>query len=169
MKHWYALQSKPQQENFLWGQLCMRNIDAYYPRIRVQTVNPRSKKIKPYFPGYMFVNVDFDQVGISTIQWMPGVARVLSFGNECAPIPDQLIQAVRGRVDTINASDSEMFANLRQGDIVVLRSGAFAGYEAIFDARLPGHDRVRVLLNLLENRQFRMVVPTGQISHVIQP
>ncbi|HJZ13521.1 MAG TPA: hypothetical protein VJ521_15315, partial [Acidobacteriota bacterium] len=21
MKHWYALQSKPQQENFLWGQL----------------------------------------------------------------------------------------------------------------------------------------------------
>jgi transcription elongation factor/antiterminator RfaH len=169
MKHWYALQSKPQQENFLWGQLCMRNIDAYYPRIRVQTVNPRSKKIKPYFPGYMFVNVDFDQVGISTIQWMPGVARVLSFGNECAPIPDQLIQAVRGRVDKINASDSEMFANLRQGDIVVLRSGAFAGYEAIFDARLPGHDRVRVLLNLLENRQFRMVVPTGQISHVIQP
>jgi hypothetical protein len=45
----------------------------------------------------------------------------------------------------------------------------FAGYEAIFDARLPGHDRVRVLLNLLENRQFRMVVPTAQISHVLQP
>ena len=169
MKHWYALQSKPQQENFLWGQLCMRNIDAYYPRIRVQTVNPRSKKIKPYFPGYMFVNVDLDQVGVSTIQWMPGVARMLSFGNEFAPIPDHLMQAIRERVDTINASDSEMFASLKQGDIVVLRSGVFAGYEAIFDTRLPGHDRVRVLLNLLENRQFRMVVPTGQISHVIQP
>jgi transcription elongation factor/antiterminator RfaH len=169
MKHWYALQSKPQQENFLWGQLGMRNIDAYYPRIRVQTVNPRSKKIKPYFPGYMFVNVDLDEVGVSTIQWMPGVARMLSFGNEFAPIADHLMQAIRERVDTINASENEMFANLRQGDVVVLRSGAFAGYEAIFDARLPGHDRVRVLLNLLENRQFRMVVPTGQISHVIQP
>ena len=169
MKQWYALQSKPQQENFLWGQLCMRNIDAYYPRIRVQTVNPRSKKIKPYFPGYMFVNADLDQVGVSTIQWMPGVARMLSFGNEFAPIPDHLMQAIRERVDTINASDSEMFASLKQGDIVVLRSGVFAGYEAIFDTRLPGHDRVRVLLNLLENRQLRMVVPTGQISHVIQP
>ncbi len=168
MKHWYALQSKPQQENFLWSQLSMRNIDAYYPRIRVQTVNPRSKKIKPYFPGYMFVNADLDQVGVSTIQWMPGVARMLSFGNEFAPIPDPFLQAIRERVDTINASDSEMFANLRRGDVVVLRSGAFAGYEAIFDARLPGHDRVRVLLNWLEDRQFRMVIPTGQISHVLQ-
>ena len=61
MKHWYALQSKPQQENFLWDQLCMRNMEAYYPRVRVQTVNPRSKKIRPYFPGYMFVNTDLDQ------------------------------------------------------------------------------------------------------------
>lgn len=168
MKHWYALQSKPQQENFLWGQLCMQNIDAYYPRIRVQTVNPRSKKIKPYFPGYMFVNVDLDQVGISTLQWMPGAARMVSFGNEFAPIPDHLIQAIRERVDTLSVSDSELFANLRRGDVVVLRSGVFAGYEAIFDSRLPGHDRVRVLLKLLENQQFRMIVPTGQISHVIQ-
>jgi transcriptional antiterminator RfaH len=169
MKHWYALQSKPQQENFLWDQLCMRNIDAYYPRIRVQAVNPRSKKIKPYFPGYMFVNVDLDQVGVSTLQWMPGAARMLSVGNESAPIPDHLMQAIRERVDTINASNSDLVANLRRGDIVVLRSGVFAGYEAIFDARLRGQDRVRVLLQLLENQQFRMIVPTGQISHVIQP
>jgi transcriptional antiterminator RfaH len=62
-----------------------------------------------------------------------------------------------------------MFSNLRRGDIVVLRSGVFAGYEAIFDARLPGHERVRVLLNLLEDRQLRMVVPIGQIAPVIQP
>jgi transcription elongation factor/antiterminator RfaH len=169
MKQWYALQSKPQQENFLWGQLCMRDIDAYYPRIRVQTVNPRAKKIKPYFPGYMFVNADLDQVGASTLQWMPGVARMVSCGNEFVPIADHLIQAIRERVDMINASDNAAFANLRRGDIVVMRSGAFAGYEAIFDARLPGRDRVRVLLNLLENQQFRMVVPVGQISHAIQP
>ena len=117
----------------------------------------------------MFVNVDLDQVGVSTLQWMPGAARMLSFGNEFAPIPDHLIQAIRERVDTINASNSDLVANLRRGDIVVLRSGAFAGYEAIFDARLPGQDRVRVLLQLLEHQQFRMIVPTGQISHVIQP
>src|SRR5574341_920872 len=106
MKNWYALQSKSQQENLLWEQLCIRNIDAYYPRIRVRTVNPRAKKVKPYFPGYMFANVDLEQVGVSTLQWMPGVARMVSFGNEFAPIPEHLMQAIRERVDAINASNS---------------------------------------------------------------
>lgn len=168
MKHWYALQSKFQQENLLWEQLCMRDIEAYYPRISVNPVNPRAKKIKPYFPGYMFVNVDLEQVGSSTFQWMPGVARMVSFGNEFAPIPDHLMQAIRERVDEINAVESRSFENFKPGDLVVLRSGTFAGYEAIFDSRLPGHDRVRVLLQLLENQQIRMVVPVRQISHAVQ-
>lgn len=169
MKYWYALQSKSQQENLLWEQLCIRNIDAYYPRIHVQPVNPRSKKIKPYFPGYMFVNVDLAQVGISTFQWLPGVTRMVSFGNEFAPIPDHLIEAIRERVDTINISHGKSLENFKPGDLVVLRSGAFAGYEAIFDSHLPGHDRVRILLKFLEDQQYRMIVPAAHIAHAIQP
>jgi transcription elongation factor/antiterminator RfaH len=168
MKHWYTLQSKLHQETLLWEQLGQRNIDAYYPRIIVHPVNPRAKKIKPYFPGYMFVNVDLEQVGGSTFQWMPGVARMVSFGNEFAPIPDHLMQAIRERVDALNASESKSFENFKQGDHVILHSGVFAGYEAIFDSRLPGQDRVRVLLQLLQNQQYRMVVPAGQITHVIK-
>ena len=168
MKHWYALQSKFQQENLLWEQLCIRNIEAYYPRLTVRPVNPRSKKIKPYFPGYMFVNIDLEQVSAYALQWMPGVGRLVSFGNEFVPIPDHLMQAIRERVDQINASQRASVENFHPGDIVVLRSGAFAGYEAIFDSRLPGHDRVRVLLKLLENQQYRMVVPVEQISHAKQ-
>lgn len=164
MKQWYALQTKSQQENLLWEQLCIRNIDAYYPKIHVQPVNPRSQKIKPYFPGYMFVNVDLAQVGVSTLQWMPGVARMVSFGNDFAPIPDYLIQAIREHVDAINLSNSKTFDNFKRGDTVVLRSGAFAGYEAIFDSHLPGHDRVRVLLKFVEDQQFRVIVPAAYIS-----
>ncbi|HLF74534.1 MAG TPA: transcription termination/antitermination NusG family protein [Anaerolineales bacterium] len=167
MKHWYALQGKPQKENLLWEQLCMRQINAYYPRIRVNPVNPRSQKIKPYFPGYMFVNIDIDEVGVSTFQWMPGVARVVSFGSEFAPIPEYLIQAIRERVDAINMSNSRSLENFKRGDHVILRSGAFDGYEAIFDSHLPGHDRVRVLLKFLENQQIRMIVPAVQIAHAV--
>jgi transcriptional antiterminator RfaH len=165
MKHWYALQSEFQQENLLWEQLCIRNIEAYYPRIIVHPVNPRSKKIKPYFPGYMFVNVDLEQVGGSTFQWMPGVAQIVSFGNEFTPIPDHLIQAIRERVNELNAAENRSLENFNPGDLVVVRAGTFAGYEAIFDSRLPGQDRVRVLLQLLENQIYRMVVPITQIAH----
>jgi transcription antitermination factor NusG len=93
---------------------------------------------------------------------------MVSFGNEFTPISDHLMQAIRERVDALNASESKSFENFQQGDLVIVRSGVFAGYEAIFDSRLPGQDRVRVLLQLIENQQYRMVVPAGQISHVVQ-
>jgi hypothetical protein len=49
---WYVLRSKPNQEDFLWGQLIARRIEVYYPCIRAKVVNPRTRKIKPSFPGY---------------------------------------------------------------------------------------------------------------------
>lgn len=167
MKNWYALQSKPQKENLLWQQLCSRDIDGYYPRVRVHPVNPRSQKIKPYFPGYMFVNVDLDEVGLSTLQWMPGVARLVTFGSDIAPIPDHLVEAIRATVDSQNTSEQQLYEDFQPGDAVVLRAGVFAGYEAIFDSRLPGQDRVRVLLNFIEDQQLRMVVPAAQVSHLL--
>jgi len=168
MKHWYALQSKPHKEDFLWEQLCLRNVEVYYPRIRVDPVNPRSKKVKPYFSGYMFVNVDLEQIGVSSFEWIPGVIRMVSFGNEFVSIPDQLINAIRERVDIINSSRGDLYEKLKPGDVVVLRSGALAGYEAIFDSRLPNTERFPVLLRLLENQQFRVIVPATQISLVGQ-
>ena len=51
---WYALQSKPMKESLLYEQLKLRAIECYYPFIRVQPVNPRARKVRAYFPGYVF-------------------------------------------------------------------------------------------------------------------
>lgn len=40
----------------------------------------------------------------------------------------------------------ETFDRLKAGDGVTVQAGPFRGYGAIFDARLPGDARVRVLL-----------------------
>ena len=66
-------------------------------------------------------------------------------------------------MDEINVVGGELFDILRSGDSVVIHSGPFAGYEAIFDARLPGPERVRVLLKLLRNRQMPVDLPAGQV------
>jgi transcription antitermination factor NusG len=98
---WYTYHSQPYKEDLLWQQLQARNIEGYYPRIRVQTVNPRARKIKPYFPGYLFVHVDLDQIGISAVRWMPYGTGLVSFGGEPSIIPDGLIAAIRQRVGEI--------------------------------------------------------------------
>ena len=78
--------------------------------------------------------------------------------------PKVLIQAVKRKVDEINAAGGEIFEGLKQGDLVEIRSGPFAGYEAIFDARLPGRERVRVLLRLLQGKSAIMEVPAGLLE-----
>jgi transcription antitermination factor NusG len=160
---WYVLHSKPHKEELLAEQLELRRIETFYPRIRVQVVNPRARKIRPYFPGYVFMHVDLDKMGLSALHYMPGSAGLIMFGGTPANVPDGLIHAIRQRVDEINIVGGELFDTLRSGDAVVIHSGPFAGYEAIFDARLPGPERVRVLLKLLRNRQMPVDLPAGQI------
>ena len=160
---WYVVRSKPRKEEFLAEQMQMRKMEIFDPRIRVQTVNPRARKIKSYFPGYVFVHMDLEKTATFSMQYIPGAAGLVSFGGEAADVPDGLIHAIRHRVDEINGAGGELFEALKIGGTVVIHSGPFAGYEAIFDARLPGSDRVRVLLKLLKNRQMLVDLPAGQI------
>lgn len=161
---WYVLRSKPHKEVFLWEQLLARGIETYYSQIRVQPVNPRSRKVRPYFPGYLFVHVDLEQVTQSTLRWMPGAVGLVMFDGQPPVVPDGLIQAIRRRVDEINAAGGEVLEGLNPGDAVTVRAGPFAGYEAIFDTRLTGNERVRVLLKMLGDRQLPLDIPAGQIQ-----
>jgi transcriptional antiterminator RfaH len=162
--NWYALRSKPRKEEIVWRQVLSQGFEVYYPRLRVHPVNPRSRKIKAYFPGYLFVQADVEQVGVSLFQWMPHTLGLVSFGGEPAEVPDHLVQAIHQRVDQINAAGGEIFEGLRPGEVVWISDGPFSGYEAIFDARVPGTERVRVLLEFLGNRrQVAVVLETSQI------
>jgi transcription antitermination factor NusG len=162
---WYVLHSKPRKEEFLLGQLRSHGFETYCPLVHVVTVNPRARKMRPYFPGYVFLHVDLGQSKASSLQWMPGATGFVSFDGIPASVPEGLIPALRQRVDAIHADGGELFYGLKPGDPVRITEGPFAGYEAIFDARLPGSERVRVLLKLLQQRrQLPVDLPAGQIQ-----
>jgi len=56
---------------------------------------------------------------------------------------------------------------LKAGDPIRIQDGPFRGYEAIFDARLPGTERVRVLLEFLGNqRKVAVELSASQIQQV---
>ena len=150
---WYALRSKPRKEDVVWRQVQNLGFETFYPRLRVNPVNPRARKLRPYFPGYLFVNVDLEDAGMSTFQWMPHSMGLITFGGEPSAVPDHLIEAIRKRVEEINAAGGEVFDGLKAGDSVRISEGPFKGYEAIFDARLSGSERVRVLLELLGSQR----------------
>lgn len=150
-KRWYALRSKPRKESIVWRKVLSMGIECFYPRIRTRPINPRSRKAKPYFPGYLFVRVDLEDLGISTFRWMPHTLGLVTFGGEAAYIPDNLIQALKRQITSVNEDGGETFDGLRRGDKVKIIDGPFSGYEAIFDHRLSGKERVRILLKYLNS------------------
>lgn len=161
--YWYAMQSKPNKEDALFEHMQNQGYDVFYPRIRVNPVNPRAKKIKAYFPGYMFIHVDLIQVGLSIFRWMPFARGIITFDQDPTPVPEALIRAIRQRVEEVNIAGGELFAGMHKGDTVFIHDGPFAGYEAIFDVRLPGSERVRVLIKLLSEREVPLELLAGQI------
>ena len=161
---WYALRTKPRKEDTVWQQLRIQEIEHYYPRIRVHPVNPRARKVKPYFPGYLFIRTDLDEKGISAFQWMPHSLGLVSFGGEPAPIPDNALYEIKQRVQEIADAGGIVFDGLNPGDHVRIHEGPFEGYEAIFDSRLDGQERVRVLLQFInDQREVPVELDVSQI------
>ena len=161
---WYVLRSKPNKEEFFWGQLIAHRIEVYYPCIRAKAVNPRTRKGKPYFPGYLFIHVDLQEVIPSFLNFMPGSKGLVAFDAQPASVPEALIAAICQKVNQINAAGGEQLCGLQPGNAVIIQDEPFAGQEALFDACLSGNERVRVLLKLLRGRQLPVEMPGTQIE-----
>jgi transcription antitermination factor NusG len=82
-------------------------------------------------------------------------------------VPESLIFTLRQRLDDLAAALLQTIApRLRKGDAVAIQDGAFMGYEAIFDLYLAGTDRVRVLLQFLENRPIPVEMPACYLQRI---
>ncbi|OQY32074.1 MAG: hypothetical protein B6I38_05015 [Anaerolineaceae bacterium 4572_5.1] len=161
---WYVLRSKPREEEVLWDYVSSKKVECFYPRIRANPVNPRARKVKPYFPGYMFIKADLAETGHSEFRWMPHSLGLVHFGDEPASVPDNLISGIKRTVAKITEAGGEKFLDLQSGDDVYIEDGPFAGYRAIFDAQVSGRERVRVLLQALNNqREMPLELEIGQI------
>lgn len=165
MKQWYVMQSKPRKEEFLYQQLALREIEAYCPWLRTQPKNPRARKIQPYFPGYLFVHVDLQQTGLTALRWMPGAVGIVMFGNDPGQVPDGLLPALHRQLEMMDGAKAAAPANrFRAGEALVIEEGLFKGYRAIFNAYLPGAERARVLLKLVQDHQVNLVLPVAQLG-----
>jgi transcription antitermination factor NusG len=165
-QQWYALRIKPHKEQSVYQWLQARDVAVYFPRVRVNPVNPRAARIRPYFPGYMFVNVDLAQMGQNAFSWTPGTHGLVTFGDIPALVPDNLIHELKKRIKRIEASGGLQASGFGRGDRVRIVRGPFSGYEALFDLYLPEKDRVQVLLAFLSQHPQPVKMDIGAIEKV---
>ena len=165
-EYWYALHTKPYKERLTADYLHQQRLEVYLPLVQVNPVNPRAARERPYFPGYLFTKVNARAIEFSALRWVPGIRGLVQFGGEPAIVPDSLLSELRRRLMRIRAAGGQVFYGLAPGDQVKIVDGPFAEYEAIFDLRLNGTDRVRVLLQLLNGRSIPVELSAAQIQRI---
>jgi transcriptional antiterminator RfaH len=147
MKSWYALFTKPRREQQVGEILGEKGIETYVPTIHVR--QRRRTVERPFFPRYMFARVDFDEVGLSAVQWTPGLTRIVSFGGGPTPVPGVVIDRLKEQLEKLRREGT--FSPFEPGDRVRIVSGPLRDFEAVFDAHLSATDRVRILVEFLHN------------------
>jgi len=161
---WYVLRSKPHKEKVLFKYASSLGYSLFHPTIPVNPVNPRAAKIRSYFPGYMFLHADLMQMGESAFQWMPFSQGIVRTGNEPAAVPETIIHRLQQRVEEIWQAGGIKLDRFKKGENLLIREGLFEGYRAIFDVRIPGSERVRVLLEMLSDRYIPMELDVGYLE-----
>ncbi len=156
MRSWYLVYTKPRFERVAESALRERGVEIFLPMIHVWRVRRKRVEQEPMFPNYIFVRCDLLNGDFAKVRWAPGVKYLVSFdGSGPVSVPDDLIEYLRERSDSTTMYDRYHW---KKGDRVRITDGAFKGLNAVFDARLPGYERARVLINVL-GRLTRCEVP----------
>ena len=162
MRQWFVLRSKPNKEELLCKQMEAYGIEAYLPQVKIKPVNPRARRARPYFTGYLFVKLDLQSKGFSLLQWMPYSLGLVNFGGSPSTIPDEWIHSIQKQIADFTIIEASPYS-IQHGDLVTVERGPFAGHKAMFDTNLSGTERARVLLLLLQNRQLVIDLPVNYL------
>jgi transcriptional antiterminator RfaH len=147
---WYALNCRPNKEETILSQLEAQGFEVFFPRRLEYTKKSKFIKVEPLFPGYIFVKIDLETEALSTFQRMQFTSGLTSFGGRPLFLPDNLIHAIRNRVERINVSIVRLLAGINHTNETDHGETQITGYEALFDKDLTDKDRVKVLLDVLD-------------------
>jgi len=102
MKHWYAIHTKPRQEEHAAVHLRRQEFEIYLPRIK-QARRFRQRwrdMIEPLFPRYLFIRLDLGNDNVAPIRSTRGVSKLVSFNGLPATVPEPLIDALIESADS---------------------------------------------------------------------
>ena len=164
--HWYAVHTKPHKERAVEELLLSRGIGAYLPVLRERKRGPRGEAAeRPFFSCYLFAQMNLDTVALSSVNWAPGVNRVVSFGGQPAVVPEDVLDWLQRHLERIDPRQFHRGLPLRPGDRLRVAKGPLKGVEAIFDQRLSSGDRARVFVEIL-GRLTACQIQLGDLERV---
>jgi transcriptional antiterminator RfaH len=145
MDAWYALHTKPQSEVQVHRALVARGFESYLPMLPPR----KDRHAQPLFPAYLFVRCDMEAIGTASLQWIPGLRRILAFAGRPAVVPDEAISLIHAKMAEIDAEGGLPRHHFQAGDRVVIERGALSGMRGVFQGPTGPAERVQILIRFL--------------------
>ena len=146
-RNWFVIRTKAGDEHRANANLLHQEIETFLPLLKDHYFRGGRmvRTIKPLFPNYLFANFNLES-HYYKVKWSRGVGLIL--GNTEGPIPisAKVVQAILDRIGKDNLVELE--DQIQRGDLVQITSGPLKDLTGIFEKRMSGKDRVRILLNL---------------------
>lgn len=128
------------------------NFETFLPMIRtmVRGKYKAQSRIKALFPSYLFAHLDLNDPNLyHMIRYTRGVRRVLGDRAIPIPVPDEMIEIIRARMDGQGVIEQRLV--MKKGDEVRVRSGPFRELIGILEKPVSAAGRVRVLLKIMRH------------------
>jgi transcriptional antiterminator RfaH len=160
-KHWFAVYTKPQKEEYAELNLRLREIDTFFPKLFLPKSAKRKKQVVALFPNYLFVRCGIVSEECGSIVWCPGVKRLVCFSGTPAIIDDSVMEFLMSQAGPDGLISAR--CNVKVGQKVSIDGGPFDGLVGIIQEPPNAKGRVKVLLQLL-NRETNVDVPVQLIK-----
>lgn len=147
-RNWFVVRTKAGDENRANTNLLHQEIETFLPLLKDHYFRGGRmiQTIKPLFPNYLFAKLDLD-LQYTKVKWTRGVSRILGNREGPVPISEIVVQTIQDRIGKDNLIELEV--EMKEGDLVQVTSGPLKDLVGVFQKRMSGKDRVKILLNLI--------------------
>jgi transcriptional antiterminator RfaH len=161
---WFVAHTQPHAEAKATAHLNRQGFEIYFPRYlkrrrharRIETV------VAPLFPRYLFVAIDLNVQRWRSICSTVGVSRLVCNGDDPAPVPVGIVEALKTREDASGFIKLDSRLRFRAGDKIRVLEGAFSSCLGLFEG-VAERERISILLDLL-GRKVRVVLDADLIA-----
>jgi transcriptional antiterminator RfaH len=159
MPSWYVVSTKPKKELQVEKLFTEGGFIYYNPVYRYE------KRIRPFFPGYGFLQFEFpDQ--FQTVRFTRGVKRIVGNREGPIPVPVELIQEIKAREINGLIELGKHGQPPKVGDEIEVVEGPLKGLKGIFHKEIGDKERVMILLSYV-SYQGQLLIEKNKLKRVI--
>ena len=166
-RQWYVVHTHLKQEERANENLKSWGVETLHAKLKTRRYNEftgaPTHLTQPLFPRYIFAKFNAREQ-LPKIRFTRGVNNVVCFGENPAPVDEDIIDLIRARIDEngfVKGNDE-----LKPGDKVVISAGPLRSLIGIFEREIKGSDRISILLTAIEF-QGRLVVEKDLVQRAV--